>query len=169
MIILGIDPGPEFCGVALYDSEKELLVESSSKVSVSAVIESMRELSLYLDVRRPNMVAIERVQSYGISGSSLLQTSESVGRLQQSAIHLQIPYKLVYRREVLKSLDVTGKGSRDAIVRQRLLEMHPRGKGTKKKPGPLYGIAGHAWSALAVAITAHNLFISEENKNSGDI
>jgi len=33
-------------------------------------------------------------------------------------------------------------GTRDAAV------------GTKKTPGPLYGVSGHAWQALAVAVVA---------------
>ena len=64
----------------------------------------------------------------------------------------------VYRREVLRALDVTGKGNRDSLVRQRLIEMHGGERraamGTKKAPGPLYGVSSHAWAALAVAVAA---------------
>ena len=64
----------------------------------------------------------------------------------------------LYRREILRVLDVTGKGNRDALVRQRLIEMHggtrQAAQGLKKSPGPLYGVSGHAWQALAVAIAA---------------
>jgi hypothetical protein len=51
--------------------------------------------------------------------------------------------------------------AKDANVRQALLDMFPRTGGgavpqvgTKKEPGPLYGISTHAWPALGVAITA---------------
>ena len=64
----------------------------------------------------------------------------------------------LYRREVLRGLDVTGKGNRDSLVRQRLIEMfggdRKTAQGTKKEPGPLYGVASHAWQALAVAVVA---------------
>ena len=64
----------------------------------------------------------------------------------------------LYRREVLRGLDVTGKGNRDSLVRQRLIEMFGGDRasavGTKAKPGPLYGVASHAWAALAVAVVA---------------
>ncbi len=60
--------------------------------------------------------------------------------------------------EVLRGLDVTGKGNRDSLVRQRLIEIHGGDRasavGTKAKPGPLYGVASHAWAALAVAVVA---------------
>jgi hypothetical protein len=29
--------------------------------------------------------------------------------------------------------------------------------GTKKAPGPLYGVASHAWAALAVAVAAQEV------------
>ncbi len=64
----------------------------------------------------------------------------------------------LYRREVLRGLDVTGKGNRDSLVRQRLIEIHGGDRasavGTKKQPGPLYGVSSHAWQALAVAVVA---------------
>jgi len=70
----------------------------------------------------------------------------------------ELPYQLLYRRQVLRALDVTGRGNRDTLVRERLAEMHggsvKAAKGRKASPGPLYGIAGHAWQALAVAIAA---------------
>jgi len=50
--------------------------------------------------------------------------------------------------------------AKDANIRQALLDRFPAtggGKapqiGTKKQPGPLYGVTSHLWSALAVAVT----------------
>jgi hypothetical protein len=43
--------------------------------------------------------------------------------------------------------------AKDPNVRQALLDkIGP--VGTKKNPGPLYGVSGHGWSALAVAVYA---------------
>ena len=191
MIVLGIDPGPETCGVVLYGMGRpysgnalmpqEVRVWCAEKAfPVQRTIDSICEWMLdgpggpffrhneSVATGTPvDLIAIERMQSYGISGSSLLRTSEVVGRLWQHA--LEIPgakVELVYRREVLKHLDVTGKGNRDSLVRQRLIEMHGGCKqvavGTKKNPGPLHGVSGHAWSALAVAITAAARLESKE-------
>ena len=48
-------------------------------------------------------------------------------------------------------------GINDAVIRQRLIDLFGPGKdveiGTKKKPGPLYGLHGDEWAALAVAVT----------------
>lgn len=180
MIILGVDPGPETCGVVAWwhngwgkmggRLDKSKLLGAWKNMPVEDVL-SFERRSTHVGTWFPPMmskprhrgfkvglVAIERMQSYGIAGSSLLRTSEVVGRVQQAAQSIGLPADLVYRREVLKFLDVTGKGNRDSLVRQRLIEMHGGSKqvavGTKKKPGPLYGVSAHAWSALAVALTA---------------
>jgi len=153
MMILGIDPGPEHCGVVVYDTKARRADVSVKDMPVASALSAIERWSAGID-----LVGIERVQSYGISGGSLLRTSETVGRLWQQAVLSDLPMLLIYRREVLKVLDVSGKGSRDALVRQRLIEMHGgtrrAAQGVKKDPGPLYGVSGHAWQALAVAIAA---------------
>ena len=155
MIIYGIDPGPTASGVAVYDTQARRLLHSNKAASLGEVRLEMQLLNLK---HQDLWVAIERMQSYGIAGGSLLQTSEIVGRVQEMAHTLEIPHSLHYRREVLRALDVTGKGNRDSLVMNRLIEMHGGTKraavGLKKEPGPLYGISSHAWAALAVAITA---------------
>jgi hypothetical protein len=153
MIVLGIDPGPTHCGLCVYDLEARKVLESHKACPADKALDTIDTYA-----GRAGLVAIERVQSYGIAGSSLLRTSETVGRLWQCAKSLSVPAILLYRRQVLQGLDVTGKGNRDALVRERLIEMHggdrKAAQGTKKSPGPLYGVSSHAWSALAVAITA---------------
>ena len=153
MIILGIDPGPTHCGFCAYDTLAGKIIEAHKALPV---VEALTALDIYAG--RAALVAVERVQSYGIAGSSLLRTSETVGRLWQCSEALRLPTVLLYRREVLRGLDVTGKGNRDALVRERLIEMHGgerrKAQGTKKEPGPLYGVASHAWQALAVAVVA---------------
>ena len=152
-LILGIDPGPTHCGFVLYDATAQRVIESHKQIEV---VEAITGIDIYAG--RVDLVAIEMVQSYGIAGASLLQTARSVGRLEQAATGLRLPTRLVYRREVLRALDVTGNGNRDSLVRQRLIEMHGGERraamGTKKAPGPLYGVSSHAWAALAVAVAA---------------
>ena len=153
MIVLGIDPGPTHCGFCVYDNRAPRVIEAHKALPI---VETLTALDIYAG--RAALVAIERVQSYGIAGSSLLRTSEIVGRVWQCSEALRLPTVLLYRREVLRGLDVTGKGNRDSLVRQRLIEIHGGDRasavGTKAKPGPLYGVASHAWQALAVAVVA---------------
>jgi len=48
--------------------------------------------------------------------------------------------------------------AKDANIRQALIDRYGPGKalavGLKATPGPLYGLTGDCWSALAVAVTA---------------
>ena len=156
MIVIGIDPGPLKCGLVRYDTDDKRVVESFKDADVDFVLR-------YIGKSQAQHIGIERVQSYGIAGGDLLRTSEVVGRLWQQAFrqdHYAIEggLSLHYRRDVLRFLDVTGKGSRDSLVRARLIEMHggtrAEAQGSKRNQGPLYGVSSHAWSALAVALTA---------------
>jgi len=154
---LGIDPGPTTVGLVEYADSR--VVGSASAMPVSDALTYIAGFG-----RRGGplgAVCIERVQSYGIAGATLLATSEVVGRLQQHAIDFFSEPILLYRRDICSALQVTGKGSRDALVRQRLIEMHGGSRevavGRKRSPGPLYGVAGHAWQALAVIMAAQAL------------
>jgi hypothetical protein len=153
MIVLGIDPGPTHCGVVVYDTSPRSACFAWKALTVA---EAIHVIEAYAG--RAGLVAIERVQSYGIAGASLLRTAEVGGMLHQCASNLGLDVVWLYRREVLRGLDVTGKGNRDSLVRQRLIEIHGGDRasavGTKAKPGPLYGVASHAWQALAVAVVA---------------
>lgn len=146
-LVLGIDPGPTSSGVVLYDGAAGAVRFSDGAMTVAEVATWLAVSAWRQD--RP-LVAIERVQAAGISGASLLQTSEVVGRVWQAAEALGYEVRLVYRREVCRVLDVSG-GGKDAQVRQRMIEAHPGGVGTKKAPGPLYGVSSHAWQALGLA------------------
>lgn len=154
MKVLGIDPGPEVCGWCIYHTSTQQ-VEQAAVMPTQDVLDwfKLPHRFLLLDV-----VAIERVQSYGIAGASLLRTAEVCGRIWQASEQAGLPVRLLYRRQVLQALDVTGKGNRDSLVRQRLIEMHGGTRkaavGLKSNPGPLHGVASHAWQALAVGIAA---------------
>jgi hypothetical protein len=107
--------------------------------------------------RNIDLVACERVQSYGIAGASLLRTAEVYGGIQRTAEVAGLPFAGIYRRDVCSALHVKGKG-RDQQVRQRMIELHGGSKaeaiGTKRAPGPLYGVTSHAWQALGLAVVA---------------
>jgi len=149
MIVLGIDPGPTNCGVVVYDTSPRSACFAWKALTVA---EAIHVIEVYAG--RAGLVAIERVQSCGVAGASLLRTAEVGGMLHQCASNLGLDVVWLYRREVLRGLDVAGK----ALARQRLIEIHGGDRtsavGTKKAPGPLYGVSSHAWQALAVAVVA---------------
>lgn len=161
-MIVGIDPGPKTCGVVWLDAQA-MRVARAETWSVEALA-----YLLAGGTQKSHAVAIERVQACGISGAALLETSEVVGRLWQAALCGGVPPERVhriYRRTVIgrEGLDCTGRGNRDALVRQRLLEVFAERHGLaveavvgrKAAPGPMFGVTNsHTRAALAVAYVA---------------
>ena len=98
-------------------------------------------------------IAIEWVESFGMRvGSEVFETVYNIGRIAETVdghVHR------VTRKQVKIAL-VGHSRANDADVRLAICEMYggkAKAIGTKKEPGPLYGVKGHCWSALAVAIT----------------
>jgi len=160
MRILAIDPGPKTCGVVLYDTAEARVLDADKARTVEDVLAQITRMAA--SGASIDLVACERVQSYGISGAHLLQTAEIFGRVWDRAHWHGLPFAPLYRREVLRELDLLGaRGNRDAAVRERMIEMHGGTKraavGVKASPGPLYGVSSHAWQALGLAVAVASL------------
>lgn len=148
-MILAIDPGTKQSGWCQMDD---------GRVIASGVWENERVLGL-VKTHGPG-VAIEMIASYGMAvGREVFETCVWIGRFQQACDEPE-SVRLVYRKDVKLHLCGTSQ-AKDANIRQALLDMFLAtggGKtpqvGTKGQPGPLYGVTSHAWSALAVAVTA---------------
>ena len=101
--------------------------------------------------QRP-VVVCEMIQSFGMSvGQAIFETCRWVGRFEQKAIDLGMPFHTLYRLKIKHHLCNTHR-AKDANIRQALIDKLGE-PGTRKNPGPTHGIAKHAWSALAVAVT----------------
>ena len=98
--------------------------------------------------------AIEMIASYGMPvGKEVFETCEWIGRFREAwrQGRGRLPI-LIYRKDVKIHLCGTPK-AKDPNIRQALIDkLGPQG--TKKAPGPTYGVRSHAWTALAVAVTA---------------
>ena len=103
-----------------------------------------------------HVLAIEMIASYGMPvGQEVFETCVWIGRF----IEAFDGGEFVYRKDVKLHLCQSPR-AKDANVRQAIIDLFPAtggGKtpqiGTKKQPGPLYGISSHVWSALGVALT----------------
>lgn len=139
MNILGIDPGPKESAYIVWDG-KEIL---SSRTVMN--VELLGIVSLPTGVQ----VAIEWITGYGMRvGAETFETCRWVGRFEQAAGGA----RLIPRKDVVLHLCGHSQAG-DKFVRQALIDRIGE-PGTKKKPGPTYGIAGHEWAALAVAVVA---------------
>lgn len=142
-MILAIDPGTTESGWAL--------LTSAGKVANSGVLQNADMLQ-FLQLRPEcDTLAVEMIASYGMAvGREVFETCVWIGRFVQ-AWHAPAAVRLVYRRDVKLHLCGSAK-AKDPNIRQALLDLIGP-QGTKKVPGPTYGVRSHAWAALAVAVT----------------
>ena len=165
-LILGIDPGPEVSGAVIFDPNRGIVIWAG--------VPTTEDLLQMARTRFPDRLecpmgildlAVERIVSYGTAvGNETFRTCETVGRLMEMW-HGVNDSAAISRPDVLRWLGVQVKRltpkmkaagekkgpSADALCRQVLLDkLGP--VGTKKNPGPLYGVGSHSWAALAVAV-----------------
>lgn len=157
MRVLAIDPGNEqsaFC----------LLIDG--KPREWATVPNAELLS---DIRKRRWhayspeLACEMIASYGMPvGREVFETCVIIGRIIEA---WGGPSRLIYRKDVkLHLCGVTA--AKDANIRQALIDIYGPGKdraiGRKGSPGPLYGVHGDEWAALAVGVTAAGIRVRME-------
>ena len=121
------------------------------------MVERLSGLSGYIlhGYSQPVVLAIERFEARGMAISDdSIETVLWTGRFRQ-AWHSPEEVRMIRRSEVKLALCGTTR-AKDANVRQAVIDrLGP--PGTKKQPGPTYGVTSHAWQALAVALLAATL------------
>lgn len=154
MIILAIDPGNEQSAWCLYDSAAKKPI-CHSKGDNDLLLDAECGVLWRDDVRGSPVdhLAIEMIASYGMPvGREVFETCVWIGRFVES---WGGPYTFVYRKNVKLHLCNSPRAN-DATIRQALIDRYG-GKqaaiGTKRAPGPLYGVKADVWSALAIAVT----------------
>lgn len=162
MIILALDPGPVETAWVEYDTEARKPCDYGHEANAK-VLERVLLAGPYRQ-----LLAVEMIASYGMAvGKSVFETCLWIGRYIQ-AWHTRgpeydpenvdtEPLRLVYRIEEKMHLCKSPKAN-DSNIRQAIMDRYGSTKeaavGTKKNPGPLYGVSGDVWAALAVAIVA---------------
>lgn len=144
MKLLGIDPGPAFTALVVWDGISVLHSETIPSSSVIALWPDCDE------------VACEHLQCFGMAvGKEVFETAYWIGTYRHHCELHGIPFHRIYRTDEKMQLCHHTKAT-DANIRQAIIDLFG-GKdfaiGKKKTPGPLYGICGDLWSALAVALT----------------
>lgn len=142
-MILALDPGPQRTGWCIF---------GAGKVHDAGVADNHDVLRWVQAGQGCDMLAIEMIANMGMAvGKTTFDTVRWVGRYQQAWRDPE-SVKLVLRTEV--KMHVCGNSrARDPNIRQSLIDTLGA-PGTKKAPGPTHGVTSHAWSALAVAVTA---------------
>ena len=145
--ILGIDPGPHQSACVWYEPSSKNVLQFILAPNAD-VIDSLQHHA------GSGLLAIEMIASYGMPvGADVFNTCVEIGKMIQA---WQDRHVKVFRSEVKLHICQSMRAN-DATIRQALIDRYG-GKelaiGLKKTPGPLYGMKGDIWSALAVAITA---------------
>jgi hypothetical protein len=147
--ILAIDPGPERSAWVLFSDEIHQ-AGINDNVGVLDLVKSLGRKPFY------DALVIEKVESFGMAvGAEVFETVFWSGRFAEAAHPL--PVHRIGRKAV--KLHLCGQSrAKDPNVRQALIDRFggPSAIGKKANPGPLYGISGDVWSALAVAVTFHD-------------
>jgi hypothetical protein len=142
MIILGVDPGTVVSGWAMYDDDKRIVIDTG--------VADNSDMLYCLSEMPADILALEVFEARGMAlGKESIETIIWTGRFMQAWPN---EWHRVKRSEVKLHLCGTNR-AKDANVRQALIDkLGP--PGTKKNPGPCYGVSSHGWAALAVAVYA---------------
>ena len=158
-VIVAVDPGPETSAllewfpVRGHVGLKETCYRNEA---LSELLGAYEPLQLNGSTR--TTLVVEKVCSYGMTvGAEVFETVYWSGRLCESWLRgTGLPFYRLPRIDVKMHLCHDSR-AKDANIRQALIDRFGPGKekaiGLKSSPGPLYGVTGHCWAALALAVT----------------
>lgn len=150
---IGIDPGPFKSTAVWFDGER-----------VFRMHEVANEEGWWQAMAEPYLpVFVEDFQPYGVNLSEdSIRTIKFIGLLEYWGA------RAIARKRVKLELCGTLTRVGDSEVRSALIERFGPGRevavGRKKCPGPLYGVSGHAWPALAVAVVGYDEYVLRRGK-----
>lgn len=148
-VILALDPGPTQSAYVRWDGTKVLEKGIAPNKDVLEIVQ--------YDACWVDRLAIEMIACYGMAvGAETFETCVWIGRfMERWAWHagnetIQRLPRLDIKVHLCKSAR-----AKDANVRQALIDRFGM-PGTRKTPGPLFGVTSHCWSALAVGVCAYD-------------
>lgn len=154
--VLGVDPGSKLTAYVLIAGQQIL---AKGKVKNETLMAEWRKL--------PKMPEITMIEKIGMGGKNItidravFETAWWTGRLYEQALRISGRVEMVHRKAVVAHHTHSAKGGdkevRHALLRRYGGEAYAIGK--KANPGPLYGVAGDMWSALAIALYAQRVII----------
>lgn len=154
MLIVGIDPGTTQSAL--------VSVDETSRPTEARIVPNEEALLLLRSglIGQSSIAYVEMIASYGMPvGREVFETVVWIGRFIEAWESRGGTIHKLYRSEVKSHLCHSQKAN-DAAIRQALLDRYGPGKdiavGLKHRQGPLYGIKGDMWAALAVAVTGYD-------------
>lgn len=156
--IIAIDPGTTHSAFTVMHGET---IIAHQKATNRDVLQFIKEHALDYGRDSFDALCVEMVASYGMPvGKEVFETVLWIGRFIEAAESRGLHHVKIYRQEVKLHLCKSAKAN-DASIRQAIIDRYGPGKdaaiGKKAAPGPLYGISGDEWSAVAVGLTAQGI------------
>jgi len=173
-VFCGVDPGTDKSGFVLFDNIDKRVIFSDDLRNeiILSILRIEGDFPMIPNVETWEIFFVEDIESMGlVVGNSIFQTVKWIGRFIE-AYEYSTKKKAVGILRGDEKITLCGAktfvnpktGSRkavtDANIKSAVIERFlPLGGGkipqvgTKKEPGPLYGVKGHCWQALAVLIT----------------
>ena len=150
MRIFAVDPGTEMSAVVEYTTNR--LVVRADILRNEELIKEIKDDALH---GCSDVYVFEMIESMGMAvGRETFQTVLWIGRMYQECVRAGRRTELVYRSQVKLAI-CNDRRARDANIRAEIADRFGgklRAFGSKKNPGPLFGVTSHKMSALAVAI-----------------
>ena len=142
---IAIDPGTTESGVCVFHGKT--LVDSF--VALNGLVKN--QIRLVYVTGEPVHVVVEMIASYGMPvGKETFETCVWIGRFCEACGGAERLFRKDIKLHLCQSLR-----AKDAHIWQAIVDRYG-GKesavGSKKKPGPLYGVKSHARAALAVGL-----------------
>lgn len=149
--LIAIDPGPTHSALVEMDGDRiaEHLYAPNEEVRMWLLRKGPNRSPV--DDPAPHLV-VEKVASYGMPvGEEVFATVHWGGRFTEAYGHQRTHHLERLRVKLALCRDSRAK---DANIRQALIDRYggTAAIGRKATPGPLYGISGDLWAALALAI-----------------
>ena len=146
MLITAIDPGPRTSGWVRYDATRRELIASVAAWDRNRLLWEVEH-----DIA--DLTVVEEVACYGQRiGREVMRTIECVALVEHASL---VETVRLTRPEVIRhfcGVRNAPKGQVNAALYDRFGGSRSAAVGTKSKPGPLHGMTGHAFDALALAI-----------------
>jgi len=150
--VIAIDPGNEYSALVVWNGESIDLMRYAPNQDIIDLLYSWRH--------GPRIVplVIEQIASYGMAvGETTFETVFWSGRFAEAYGMDRVGR--MKRLEVKIHLCHDSR-AKDGNIRQAILDRFggkEKAIGKKATPGPLYGVSGDLWAALAVALTWHDI------------
>ena len=143
MNIIGIDPGTQSGAVVVWNTLQRRIVFHD-------IMPNNELLEWLRNQNEAENVSCETIMSYGQRvGAETFETCFFIGRVSEICHQRKQVFTPVKRKDVIMVHCASNKAS-DADVRAALIAYVGQ-PGSKKAPGPTYGISSHEWSSLAIA------------------